>query len=353
MRQQRLIKLKNILKKKGLDALFITNPVNVYYMSGFKTDVSSLVISRDANIIITDFRYKEDAEGIPDFTALTIEDNFKKTLNRALKGLGIKKLGFEAGHLSYSGAQNLKNILTKEKIALEPLVGAAEEIRELKDETEIAEIKKAVGLAKTTLAGLKSRLRPGTTERSLARTLEGLVLKHGGDGAAFDTIIASGKNSSRPHAYITDKRLEKDEHVLIDFGVRLNQYNCDLTRVFFLGKIHRILSNIYSICREAQERAIKKVKPGAPIKEIDRAARGYIASKGFGKFFGHSLGHGVGLSVHELPRIFSKSSQILKPNMVLTIEPGIYLEGIGGVRIEDMVLVTEKGYEILTNGIPK
>ncbi len=353
MRQQRLVKLKNVLKKKGLDALFITNPVNVYYMSGFRADVSSLVISKDTNTIITDFRYREDAEEIPDFTALTIEDNFKKTLNRALKELGVKKLGFEAGHLSYSGAQNLKAVLTKEKVYLEPLMGAVEEIRLLKDEAEIAEIKKAVVLAKMALGSLKSHLRPGMTERALARILEGLILSHGGDGNAFDTIIASGKNSSRPHAYITDKRIEKDGHVFIDFGVKLNQYNCDLTRVIFLGKIQKLLHNIYTTCREAQERAIKKIRPGAPIKEIDRAARGYIASKGFGKFFGHNLGHGVGLSVHELPKIFSKSSQILKPNMVFTIEPGIYLEGTGGVRIEDMVLVTEKGCEILTDDIPK
>jgi len=351
--KKRLIKLKNILKKKGLDALFITNPVNVYYMSGFRTDASSLVISKDVNIIITDFRYREDAEKIPDFTALTIEDNFKKTLNRALKELGVKKIGFEAGHLSYSGVQNLKAILSREKILVEPLEGTVEEIRVLKDEAEIAEIKKAVGLAKTVLCSLKSHLRPGMTERALAKMLEGLILSHGGDGNAFDTIIASGKNSSRAHAYITDKRIEKDEHVFIDFGVKLNQYNCDLTRVFFLGKIQKLLHTAYDICMEAQERAIKKVRPGAPIKEIDRAARGYIASKGFGKFFGHSLGHGVGLSVHELPRIFSKSNQTLKPNMVFTIEPGIYLEGIGGMRIEDMVLVTEKGCEILTDDIPK
>jgi Xaa-Pro aminopeptidase len=351
--QQRLNKLKNTLKKEGIDALIITNPVNVYYMSGFRTDVSSLVISKNANIIITDFRYRQDAEEISGFMTLTIENSFKKTLNRALKDEGVKKLGFEASHLSYSGAQDLKTALSKEKISMEPLSGAIEQLRLLKDADEIAEIKKAVCIAKKVLGALKPCLRPGISERSLARLLEGLILDHGGDGPAFDTIVASGKNSSRPHAYITDKRIQKDEHVLIDFGVRLNQYNCDLTRVLVLGKIQKILNTIYNICAQAQERAIRKLKVGASIKEIDRAARGYIASKGFGKFFGHSLGHGVGLSVHELPRIFSKSDQTLKPGMVFTIEPGIYIEGIGGVRTEDMVLVTERGYEILTDDIPK
>lgn len=350
---RRIAKLKAILKKKKLGAFLITDPVNVYYISGFKTDVSSLLITGEENFIITDFRYKQDAEDIDCFTVRLVKAGFKNTLKKILEEREIKQLGFEAGNLSYSTANLLKAFLKKSGIGFEPLSGTVEYIRLYKDEAEIEEIKNAAAIAKKVVANLRKEVKPGITERRLAALLENLIRDNGGDGNAFETIIASGRNSSRPHAYTTDKVLTKDEHVLVDFGVRVNSYNCDLTRIFFLGRIQKILKDIYSICKEAQARAVKKVKPGAKIKDIDRSARGYIASKGFGKYFGHSLGHGVGLAIHELPRIFPKTNQALKPNMVFTVEPGIYLDETGGMRIEDMVLVTEKGCEILTDDIPK
>jgi len=353
MNQKRLGDLKNTFEDKGVDAFLVTDLLNIYYMSGFRTDVSSLLVTRQENFIITDFRYKEDAERIPGFKVKLVTRGLKGLLIKTLKDSNIKTLGFEADNLSYGKALAFNRLLKKERIKFEPLSGVVEELRLYKSESEINEIRKAIAISKKAFNALKNKVKPGITEKRLSLILENLIRDNGGDAGAFETIIAAGENSSRPHAYITDRKIKNNEHLLIDFGVKINAYNCDLTRVLFLGKIQKLLKDIYGICRDAQRRAIDKVKPGAAIEEVDRAARGYIAGKGFGGFFGHSLGHGIGLAVHELPRIYPKSNKRLKQNMVFTIEPGIYLKGTGGVRIEDMVLVTKKGCEVLTDGIPK
>ncbi|MDD5449696.1 MAG: Xaa-Pro peptidase family protein [Candidatus Omnitrophica bacterium] len=353
MDSARIIKLKNSLKAKGADSFWVTDPVNIYYLVGFKTDVSSLVITPDSNFIITDFRYKQDAEEIVGFQTILIKKGLKDTLRGVLKDCGVKTLGFEADHLSYSAGERFAKFLNAEKIKFTPLTFLVEELRNIKDAGEIAEIKKAILAAKKALLSLKKAIRPGITEKRLSALLDNLVRTSGGDNNAFETIMAAGENSSRPHASVTGRSLQRNGHVMIDFGVRLNCYNCDLTRVFFLGRIQKILRDIYAACIEAQDRAIRQVKPGASIRALDEAARGYIAKKGWGENFGHSLGHGVGLSIHELPRIYGKSEELLRPGMVFTVEPGIYIEGVGGVRIEDMVLVTEKGCEVLTDDIPK
>ncbi|MCX5716476.1 MAG: M24 family metallopeptidase, partial [Candidatus Omnitrophica bacterium] len=246
-----------------------------------------------------------------------------------------------------------KNALNKKGIKFTPLSGIAENMRMIKDADEIRKIKKAVGIAKKVFFAFTKKLRPGKTEAQLYRELNCLIADFGAEEEAFSTIVAAGERASRPHAAPTNRVLRKNEPVLIDFGVKVDSYNCDLTRVCFLGKIQQQLYNIYNTCKEAQRRAIALIRPGVSAKEVDRVARGFIESKGFGKAFGHSLGHGIGLSVHESPRISSKSETILKPGMVITIEPGIYIEGLGGVRIEDMALVTTKGCQVLTDDIPK
>jgi Xaa-Pro aminopeptidase len=350
---QRIAKINKLLKRKGIGAFLVTNPLNIYYISGFKTDISSLLITPTAKFIITDFRYKEEAGAIHDFKTILVKGGFGDTLKKILNDSGVKRLGFESDHLSYAKASSLKAFLKKEGVGFEPLNDVVENLRIIKNPEEIAGIKKTILIAKRVVSALKKEIRPGITERGLLATLGNLIRTSGGDSDAFEPIIASGKNSSKPHAGITDKVIRINEHVLVDFGIRLNSYNCDLTRVFFLGRIQCAIKNIYSICKEAQARAIKMIRPGIRAKDLDAAARNYISSKGFGKFFGHSLGHGVGLEVHELPRISPKSNLILNEDMVFTVEPGIYLEGIGGVRLEEMVLVTKKGCEILTDDIPK
>ncbi|NQU74332.1 MAG: aminopeptidase P family protein [Candidatus Omnitrophica bacterium] len=345
----KITKLKAIIKKKRLDAFLVTDPHNVYYMSGFKSTDAALLITKRDNFLITDFRYKEDAQEISDFKPCLVNGHFKDTLKQVLKESEARQVGFE-DTLPYAKANLLKEALKAEKIRIVPVSDLIEGLRLFKDDTEIKKIKATATIAKKALAALK--IRRGATEKEIAQELDCLIRLFGADAPAFPTIVASGKNSSRPHAAVTNKTVRKNEPVLIDFGVNLNMYNCDLTRVFILGKMNA-LSDIYVICREAQQRAIEMIRPGISAKDVDKAARDYITTKGFGKSFGHALGHGIGLSVHELPQISLKGHEVLKPNMVFTVEPGIYIEKVGGIRIEDMVLVTKKGCEVLTNDIPK
>ncbi len=348
---RRISRLNSIIKKKKLDSFLVTNPPNVYYISGFRSQDASLLITRDTNFLITDFRYKEEAGAISNFEVKLLDRPYKDTLKKISKDLNIKSMGFEADSLSYSKANLLKEALKKEKVELRPTSGIIEGLRLLKDEREIKEIESAIAIARKALAALK--IKPGITEKRLAQEIDNLATTYGADKNAFTTIVASGENSSRPHSELTGRIIRKNELVVIDFGVTFNMYNCDLTRVYILGKIKPLLYTIYHICKEAQRRAIKAIRPGQKASAIDKIAREYIASKGFGKFFGHALGHGVGLAVHEEPLISSKNSQVLKAGMVFTIEPGIYIENTGGVRIEDVVQVTEKGCKVLTDDIPK
>ncbi|MBI4335294.1 MAG: aminopeptidase P family protein [Candidatus Omnitrophica bacterium] len=352
----RLVRFKDLLRKRGIGAFLVTDPKNIYYLSGFRDDTSCLLITGDRDFIITDFRYSEDARSIPGFTALLTGGRLdaKNILKKTLNDLEINTLGFESSHLSYNRANILKTYLKKDAISLKAAdSGLINRLRVCKDRFEIDQIKRCVQIAKRSLASLKKELRAGLTERLLARILENRIRDNGGDGCSFETIAASGVNSSRPHARPQDRPVEKNRHIIIDFGVMLNWYNCDLTRVVFLGKIEKLFTDIYNVCIGAQAAAIKKIKPGARAGDIDEAARRYISRKGFGKFFGHALGHGVGLDVHERPRLCPKANDIIRPNMIFTVEPGIYLEGRGGVRVEDMVLVTEKGCEVLSYDIPK
>ncbi|MCM8781854.1 MAG: Xaa-Pro peptidase family protein [Candidatus Omnitrophica bacterium] len=347
----RISRLNAVLRKKNIDAFLITSPENIYYLSGFRSTDAFLLITPNDNFIITDFRYKEEARTIDNFKLELIDDDYTVTIKKILKYIDIKNIGFEADSLSFSKASLLKKILKNKKIKMEPLIGVIEELRLLKDKCEINEIKGTIAIAKKVLKTLK--IKAGLTEKRLAFELDNLIRVFGGDKSSFPTIVASGKNSSKPHAAVTNKIIKKNELVLIDFGVTCNMYNCDLTRVFLPDKIERLLYDIYQICKEAQQLAITTVKPSVRAKDVDKAARDYITARGYGKQFGHSLGHGVGISIHELPKISLKSEQILKPDMVFTIEPGIYIENMGGVRIEDMVRVTQTGCEVLTDDIPK
>jgi Xaa-Pro aminopeptidase len=354
MCQERLSALKRVLKARGVSAFLVTDPFNIFYLSGFRAENACLLITTSSrNFVITDFRFREEAGEVNNFSTALIKTSTKELLLEILRGEDIKKVAFESDSFSYARALAFRNALKRGQVAFLPLSGVVEDMRMRKDAGEIKQIKTAVGIAKRAFASFERRLKPGKTEKELKLELERSIVDLGGEKEAFDIIVASGPRSSRPHAEPSSRTIRKNESVLVDFGVRWGSYNCDLTRMVFLGKIQKLLYKIYNICGEAQARAIKTVRPGITAAEIDRAARDYIDSKGFGKAFGHSLGHGIGLSVHELPRISAKSKTVLTPGMVITIEPGIYIEGVGGVRIEDMVHVTGKGCEVLTDDIPK
>lgn len=349
------LRLKRLLQKidsSSLDALLVTSEPNVSYLSGFKGGESIALVSTKGCYFLTDFRYIEEAhkEVSPDFKIVRIERPLscaaKSPFADTLSFCGVKRLGFEGAHISFSLYERLKNSLTGVKLL--PTSNLVEGLRELKDNEEINILKEAAKKALAGVSSAKTFLKPGRTEREAAADLEYFFKTHGADKASFDIIVAGGSNSSMPHAMPTNYKLKKNDQVLIDAGVRLKGYNSDLTRTLFLGRMTRKARRFYNIVHNAQKSAIDVIRPGIKISEVDKAGRSVIEAEGLGKYFGHSLGHGVGLEVHEKPRIANNETGRLKEGMVFTIEPGVYIPDWGGIRIEDMVLVTKSGCEVLT-----
>jgi Xaa-Pro aminopeptidase len=347
--KQRLGYIRSLLETEGIDGLLLSSEPNVSYAAGFRAPDSYGLLAANSIILITDFRYAADFKRFarPPVAIRQYQGSLFETITRFMVKEKMKKVGFEARHLTFAECELLNQKLGK-KITLVPLQKTLEPLREIKDAEEIACIQKALVIAEKTLAFAKARIKPGRSEAHLAADMERFVRLHGACSMAFDTIVASGPNSSYPHARLTDRLMKEGDPVVVDMGVELNGYKCDLTRTFFLGKINPVVLKAARVVRRAQELAIRHIKPGVVIRSIDAVARHYIARQGFGKNFGHALGHGVGLEVHESPSINKKNERRLEPGMVFTIEPGIYLPGRFGIRMEEMVLVTQCGVEVLS-----
>lgn len=349
--KQRLSRIRRILKQENLDALLVANETNVSYLSDFAGADSAVLISARENFFITDFRYKEQAKReISDFSIKVISSfnngTLPETIVRIADRLRIKRIGFESRHLSWEKANLLKNRLGNSELI--PTSSLVERLREVKDKQEVALIEQAVRINGEAFTYLSSIIAPGMREKELADKVDYFMRSRGARRSAFQIIVASGEKSAFPHAPTSNKIIKPDETVLVDMGTNFRGYNCDLTRVIFLGRITRKLKRIYDIVALAQKKALAKVRAGARIDTIDKAARNYIQHKGLGRFFGHALGHGVGRDVHEQPLITPENRERLKAGMVFTIEPGVYIPKLGGIRIEDMVLVTKTGYKALT-----
>ena len=351
MNRKRLNTLKRVLRKKGLGTALITKKENVFYLSGFRGDGSLLITPAGNNYLITDSRFTQEAlEGAGNFKVEITENPGAATLKLLTKKDNIRSLGFESQWLSHHNYSRLKTDL--KNVRMRPTKNLVEDIRIVKDLTELSSIKKAISITKKAYCHVKRVIKkPGITEKKTAIEIDRFLRFAGSEKSAFETIVATRANSSRPHAHVSTRKLAKNGPVLIDMGCVYKGYHSDLTRMLFIGKIGDKFRSVYKIVKEAQGRAIKSIKPGARISEIDRAAREHIASKGFGKAFLHGLGHGIGLEIHEAPGISAGNNNRLKPGMVFTVEPGIYIPGWGGVRVEDIALVTRTGCTILTKGI--
>ena len=352
MHKNRVAALIKKLKKNNIDALFVAKPENVFYLTSVPPGKIALLISHKKIVVITDFIYAETvSKFLSNCEIHVVKDDFAKAIAAVVKKYKIKKVGFESLFLNFRSYKKIKGALKGAKfIAVE---GIVESLREIKEKKEVAALKKALKITTETLVGLKKRLRPEATELSLSRYIRETFIKKGADGCSFEPIVATQPFSSQPHHIAGEKRLGHDKGVLIDMGARLMGYNSDLTRMYFLGKMNSKFITVYNVLLDAQKYAIDHIMPGARISDIDFAARQYIDKKGFGKFFGHALGHGVGLEIHENPSISRSNSGFLKEGMVLTIEPGIYIPGFGGLRIEDMFYVNKNGCEVLSNDIDK
>ncbi|MBI5123990.1 MAG: aminopeptidase P family protein [Candidatus Omnitrophica bacterium] len=344
--KNRLKNLRKHLKERSQNAFLVTNETNVKYLSGFQGSDSALLITPDAQFFLTDSRYTEEAKDcVKGFTVIEVTSSTYETIGNVIKKNRIKRLGFESMNLPFEVARRLEGYLAHAKLS--PAKNIVESLRAVKDDTEIKYIKRSVGLAMSVLKKTVNLIRPGVSEKFLSISIECEFIKRGAR-AGFDCIVASGKNTSKPHARSTSKKVNKNDFVMVDIGCELDNYNSDMTRMALVGSIKDKIKEIYIIVRAAQEKVFEKIHPGVRISDVDSAGRNYIKEKGFGKFFGHSIGHGVGLDVHEEQSISGRNAGILKPGMVFTVEPAIYIPGFGGVRIEDMVLVTDKGREILT-----
>lgn len=344
--QRRLALLKNGLKLNALDSILITNQINVAYLSGFPGHDSMILITPEKDFFITDSRYIEEAEKTLDgFYVKLVDISTYDTVSEIIKKHRLKKIGFEAMDLPYGVAVRLYKLIKPVKLV--PCKTMVERIRSVKDHGEIALIRESASLNKKVFNLTAGRVKPGVSERALAVMVETAFISEGAR-SAFGPIIASGENTSKPHAIPGRVKIKNNSFVMIDIGVKLNGYCSDLTRMITLGRVKNKFKKIYNIVKAAQDRAIEKIRPGIRIRDVDAAGRDHIKDEGFGKCFGHSLGHGVGLSVHEEPTISSTSEGLIAPGMVFTVEPAIYIPKFGGVRIEDMVLVTDKGCEVLT-----
>ncbi len=344
---KRLKKIRQLLEKNRVDAVLITNPVNRRYLSGFEGSAGVLLISSGQAYLVTDFRYVDQAAAqAPHFEV----KRWKDDLNRFLAGLveenGWKKIGFESEHVVYSVYKEMEEKLPA---GLTPVKKIAENLRMIKGPAEVDVMRRGAKILDRAFEYVQSIAGPGMTEKALALELEIHLLKEGMEEPSFRYIVASGHRGSMPHGTASDKVISEGEMVTLDFGGVFEGYATDMTRTFALGKVDQRQREIYGIVYKAQQKACDALKPGLKCSEADAVARDLISEEGYANYFGHGLGHGVGLETHEQPVLNHRSNTILEAGMVVTVEPGIYIPGWGGVRIEDMLVVTEIGSETLTN----
>jgi Xaa-Pro aminopeptidase len=349
-------KIKNIcaqLKKKQLDGLILSSPANISYLADYPSRDSYLIVSGSKSVYLTDSRYTEEAKSmLKGIIVNEVSGSPYQQICRVCQDLRLKSVAFEERNLSFLQYKKIKDDLP-DGLGLVPTYGLVEGLRSRKSGKELLKLRQATRITIKAFHFIREFLKPGLREIEVAGELERFVRYQGAAGASFSIIVASGPNSAFPHHLSSERKLKENEPVLVDFGVDYRQYKSDLTRVFFLGKIDILAGKVYRIVRKAQELAIKAIKPGKSCAEIDGLARGYIEKKGYGGFFGHGLGHGVGLEVHEAPHIGKNQNARLEPGMVFTVEPAIYIPGKFGIRLEDMVLVTKKGSEVLSGSLNK
>ncbi|MCZ8537947.1 MULTISPECIES: M24 family metallopeptidase [Paenisporosarcina] len=344
---EKLSKLRSALEEHQIDALLITSGHNRRYITDFTGTAGVAIVSKDQAVFITDFRYTEQAaKQIQNFEIVQHTKTMLEEVSVQLEKMNVKKVGFEKDDMSYAMYESYKKAVNTELV---PVSGLIEKIRLIKTPQEITIIKAAADIAEAAFEHILTFIAPGKTELEVSNELEFFMRKQGATSSSFDIIVASGLRSALPHGVATDKVIEKGDFVTLDFGALYNGYVSDVTRTVAVGEPSEKLKEIYQVVLDAQLLSLEKIKPGMTGIEADAIARDYIKSKGYGEAFGHSLGHGIGLEVHEGPGLSFRSETVLEEGMVITIEPGIYLPGIGGVRIEDDAVVTATGLEKLTH----
>ena len=351
--ETRMAALRARLAERGADAFFSLDPPTNAYLTGFRGTTSGVLVTAGSALLLCDFRYTEQAQRQASGCEVNeITGTMEARVGEGLSRLGSRSALFEPDRISFSQYEAVRAAVPG--IALAPAPGLVEELRQVKDAGEIAKIREACHIAESALADVVDGLRAGMTERETAARLEHEFKRRGAQRASFDTIALFGARSSLPHGEPTDKPLEEGDIVLIDCGCMVDGYCSDLTRTFFFGRIPGAWAEeIYLCVQQAQQAALAALRAGARASEVDAAARDLITRAGYGSRFGHGTGHSVGIEVHENPRLNALSKAVLTAGMAVTVEPGIYLPGQGGVRIEDLAMVANDGCDILTAGISK
>lgn len=346
MRANRIETLRRRLTSHRLDAFLVTAIHNIRYLTGFTGSNAICVVTRREVYFLTDPRYEEQAAHEVSIARVLVGKGrlFELIAKRSILPGG--RIGYESEHLTVSALTNLRKLFPRTIFA--PTAGLVEEIAALKDETEREAIRKAVEITDKVFDIVVKRVAPGVRESEIAAEITYQQRMHGAEADAFEPIVASGVQSSYPHARASNKKIENRDSVVLDFGCRVEGYHSDLTRTVFVGAVPKQLREIYGVLADAQAAAIEAARPGRTCRRLDGVARCIIRQAGYGRYFKHSLGHGIGLNVHELPRLSQLSTDTLHRGMVMTIEPGIYLPALGGVRIEDVVVIDDDHCSVLS-----
>ena len=347
MNQDRLRRIRALLAGEGLDGVVVNKLENLHYCSGFTGDDTLLFITADRAQLITDFRYMEQAaQQAPLFEIVEQKDGLLQKTAACIREAGCRKVGFEGNAFMYNDFASLSELLGDIDFHTALSLDA---LRQIKDAEELACIRKAVEISDKAFEDIVKFIRPGISEIAVAARLENVMRELGSERPAFTTIVASGVRGSLPHGTATEKLIVSGEFVTMDYGAVYKGYHSDITRTVCVGQADEKQKKIYNMVLKAQLMGVEKVQPGVSGKAVDQAVRDYLTAEGFGKYFGHGLGHSLGLEIHEEPRLSPSSTcEHLQENMLITVEPGVYLPGWGGLRIEDTVLVTEQGGVPLT-----
>lgn len=347
----RLSRLQGRLRKERLPALLVTDLSNVRYLTGFTGSAGAVLVSRREAVFVTDFRYRtQAAREVRSCRRVEQRGGLMETLAALVRKKRLSRIGFEGRHLAWQTHRDLAGMLPG--VELTAAEGMVERLRMVKESREISLLRRSVAVAAAAYGAAAGRLS-GRSEAEVAESLEIAMRRLGAEAAAFPPIVAGGRRGALPHASPGRRKIREGDLVVLDFGARFGGYHSDISRTRLVGRGDRRSRNLYRIVAEAQRQALEAVRPGVPAAVVDEAARSVIEKAGYGASFGHGTGHGVGLEVHEGPSVSSRSRDLLEPGMVFTVEPGIYVEHFGGVRIEDMVLVTASGCEVLTRSVPK
>jgi Xaa-Pro aminopeptidase len=345
--RNRIEEVRKLILKKHIDAALISSPHNKFYLGGLFSGSGYVFITKESQYIIVDFRYFEEVKyknQLFHAILLSSENTLEKILNHIIKIEGLCQIGFEGSEISYDFYSYLHESLNCSLCSLD-----LSKIRMIKETEEIENIKKACNIADKAFNHIASYIKDGMSERKVENELIRFIKEQGGQKESFDSIVASGVRGALPHGKASDKIIKEGEFITLDFGVKYNDYCSDITRTIALGNCQEELVHIYEVVKAAGEEAMRNAKPNLTVRELDHSARNLIKEAGYEEYFRHNLGHGLGIQVHEYPAVETNNTELLREGMIITIEPGIYLPEVGGVRIEEDVLITTDGCVKLTN----